>query len=323
MWQYIALLTLGLFFLWKGSDLTVSSAKRLADKYGISHTLIGLSVLSVGTSLPEIFTNVYSGIQVASGVDASGIAVGTVIGSEIGQITLILGITALVGTLRCQQDTIRRDGSMLLVAIAAMFLAALDGRITRLEGGLLVAGYVAYLVFLARTYRVVERISNDTERPPRDDIRPPIEAVRIAAGLAVLIIGGSLVVDNAVLLAGALDIATSLVGILVIGVGTSLPELSIAVAGVRRDAAAVSLGSLIGSNITDPMLSLGSGAVIAGFDVDKSLLRFDIPFWCLATIIALWLLRSGDEIGKQDRREGSLLIALFVVFVVLKLVVAW
>jgi len=318
MWQHVALLSLGLLLLYKGSDLCVSGAKRVADKYGIAHSFIGLTLLSVGTSLPEIFTNVYSGIEVHRGVDASGIAVGTVIGSEVGQITLILGVTALVGSLRAERHMLRREGLMLLLAVAALFVTGLDGHISRLEGALLCAGYVAYLVLLVRSYGVVDAVADPGDR--HSHTRTGHELLRIAAGVIVLVIGTTLVVQNAVSLATDLGIASSLIGVLVIGLGTSLPELSIAVAGVRNQAAAVSLGSLLGSNITDPTLSMGSGAVISGFDFDRALLRFDVPFWFGATVIALLLLRGG-ELGKQDRRKGGLLIALFVLFAALKLTV--
>jgi len=323
VWQHVTLLALGLFFLWKGSDVAVTSATKLADKYGISQTLVGLTILSVGTSLPEIFTNIYSGIQVAKGVDASGVAVGTIIGSEVGQITLVLGVTGLVGSMRCDAETLRRDGSMMLIAVAAMFLCCLDGHVSQVEGALLCATYIGYLLFLAHTTSVVKTIADSAQADAQPQIRTGVEIIRVVGGLAVLLIGTKLGVDNAVAIAPELGISQSMVGIFIIGVGTSLPELSIAVAGVRNKAAAVSLGALIGSNITDPLLSLGAGASIAGFDADKSLLRFDIPFWLLATLIALMLLRRGGGIGKGQRIEGALLISLFALFTVLKLSFDW
>jgi cation:H+ antiporter len=138
-------------------------------------------------------------------------------------------------------------------------------------------------------------------------------------GLTMLIFGSKFVVENALAIADIYGFAQSFVGVLIIGVGTGLPELSTALKGILRKAQGISLGTLIGSNITDPMLSLGSGALLSGFLVDKNLLYFDIPYWFFVTSIALILLKSKMRIGKEDRRQGMILISLYIIFLFLKI----
>ena len=201
------------------------------------------------------------------------------------------------------------------------FLVGIDGRVSRFEGALLCLSYAAYLWFVARTRRSGNGDELATET--KLETRTSFSILRIIAGLGVLLLGSKLVVDHSIELAAVLGAPQSLIGILFIGVGTSLPELSVAVTGMRRRAAGISLGLLIGSNITDPLLSLGSGAVIAGFRFDLDLLAFDIPFWLLSTLIALMLLRRRGEIGVGDRKEGALLVILFAAYVALKLGFDW
>jgi cation:H+ antiporter len=317
----IALLIVGILFLWKGSDYAVDGGKRLAAAFGIGETIFGLTIVSVGTSLPEIFTNIYSAVRIRGGTETSGIAVGTVIGSEIGQITLVLGVAALVGTMRVELNALRRDGAVMILALGAMAAVGLDGRVTQLEGGLLCLAYVGYLWYLARSYSIGARVQREIREGAEERIKVAVELLRMGAGLAIVLVGGTLVVNNATELATDLGVSQTLVGILVVGVGTSLPELSIGITGIRRDAAGLSLGALLGSNITDPTLSLGSGALISGFEFDTDLLRFDVPYWLFATLVALLFLRTEQSIGVEDRREGCALVVLFVGYVALKLTV--
>jgi cation:H+ antiporter len=320
MIKSIIFLLTGIFFLWLGSDFVVESARNLAKKFKISHALVGLTIISIGTSLPEIFTNIFSGIKKLSGINASGIAVGTNIGSDVTQITLILGLTALIGTMYTTKHTVRRDGLMILVSIIAMFIMGFDGVITRLEGVILFFSYIIYLIYISREAHLLKKINREIHnRHSRHKIKTTNQLCIFIIGLALLIFGTKLVVENAIFLADKLGLAQSFIGIMIIGVGTGLPELSTAIRGVLRNAQGISLGTLIGSNITDPLFSLGSGAMIAGFNFDKNLIYFDLPFWFLASIVALYLIHKKMKIGKEDRKEGLILIFLYIIFVIIKI----
>ena len=140
----------------------------------------------------------------------------------------------------------------------------------------------------------------------------------MAVGIALLIYGAEFVVNNALAIADTFGLAQSFLGVLIIGVGTALPEFSTAIRGILKKSEDISLGTLIGSNVTDPLFSTGLGAMVAGFSFPKDLLFFDIPFWFIASLIALLLIHKKMRIGKEDKKEGIILIMLFVIFVILK-----
>ena len=317
---HLLLLLAGILFLWFGSELVVESAKKLAKKFNISHAVIGLTVISIGTSLPEIFTNIMSGIKSSQGIEASGIAIGTNIGSCVTQITLILGIVALIGTLHANKKTIYRDGGMVLLAIVLMFLFGLNGRISQAEGLILITGYLIYLFFVSHDDKVIQHISAEIHHMNHKEINTIHNMIFITVGIALLILGSEFVVNNALYIAHVFGLAQSFIGVMIIGVGTGLPELSTAIKGILKKAEGISLGTLIGSNITDPMFSLGIGALITGFSVEKNLLYFDIPYKFFATVIALSLLYINMKIGKEDKKEGIILITLYLIFVAVKII---
>ncbi len=315
------LLILGIVFLVMGADRVVEAAKKLSLKFHVSHAFIGLTIISIGTSLPEIFTNVFSGIKTLEGIEASGIAVGTNIGSCLSQITLVLGLTALLGTMHITRKALFRDGFMILFSIALMFIFGLDGSVSRIEGVFLLGGYMIYLYILSRHHDVVKNVSSEirSKKQKHKEINILKNMVYITIGIVLLVVGSDLVVNNALKISEMFGLAQSFVGVMIVGVGGALPELSTAIKGVLKKAQGISLGTLMGSNVTDPMFSLGSGALISGFSFAKNLLFFDLPFWFFATIAALVLIRKDMGIGKKDRWKGIILLALYAVFVVLKI----
>jgi cation:H+ antiporter len=293
---------LGVLGLWFGSDLTVSAAKNI----------VGLTIASIGTSLPEIFTNVMAGFSILQGVDASGIAVGNIIGSDLGQITLMLGIVGMFATLHITRRSLRRDGTMMLVALALMFLASVDGYVSRFEGVTLVSVYVIYLGVLLRQEKLLEKVRS--HKKGRGNI--PLEALKCFTGIAIVIYAADLVVGNGVSVAVEMGVSNSLIGIFV-GLGTSIPELSVSVKAIMRNAGYLSLGNLIGSNITDPLLSFGLGASIAGVNVSKDVIQFDFIYWLVSTLIVLLLLFNHMNL---NRKESSVLILLYLLFIYLRIV---
>ena len=316
----ILLFALGIILLWFGAEFVIEATKKLARKFHIPEMAIALTVISVGTSLPEIFTNITSGLKVRQGIDASGIAIGTNIGSDITQITLILGLTALLGTMYATKKTIYRDGGMVLFSIIAFFYVGIDGRISQLEGVVFVAIYLIYLYFISRDAHVnFESIRNGVaDNNHNKDVKILVQFFFMAVGIALLIYGAEFVVNNALAIADTFGLAQSFLGVLIIGVGTALPEFSTAIRGILKKSEDISLGTLIGSNVTDPLFSTGLGAMVAGFSFPKDLLFFDIPFWFIASLIALLLIHKKMRIGNEDKKEGIILIMLFVIFVILK-----
>lgn len=316
MYPELLLLIVGLVGLWLGSLLVVESAKNIAKILGISQTLIGLGIISIGTSLPEIATNIKSGL-----VKASGIAIGTNLGSDIMQITFILGITAVIGTIIATKGIIKRDGFMVLGAIVLMFLIGITGyKVTRIEGIILIVLYLAYIFYISRKERFFvklgKKIGDNFSKHKSEGLK---DIVMMIFGIAILIYAADFVVNHALKLADYWGVAQSFIGVMIIGVGTGLPELSTAITGIFRKAHGISLGTLIGSNITNPMFSLGFGAIASGsfgLIFEKNLLFFDIPFLFIASVVALLLLGKNM---KLERKEGFVLLGLYALFVFFKI----
>jgi cation:H+ antiporter len=309
--QEIFWIFLGLLGLWFGSDLAVDAAKKIAAKLGISDLIVGLTIASIGTSLPEIFTNVMAGIKISQGIDplaSSGIAIGNIIGSNLGQITIILGIVGFIATLELTKKSLRRDGLMMLLALFLMYFAAMDGYVSRIEGIFLALVYVLYIIILIKQEKIVSKVRTKS-RGEKSGIL--INCLLSLVGLIIVIIAADLIISNGINLTKDMHISSSLIGIFV-GLGTSLPELSVSIKAVMRKSGRLSLGNLIGSNITDPLFSFGLGASIAGVTVTQEVLQFDFVFWMISTLIALLLLFNHLNI---NRKESSILILLYAMFI--------
>ena len=318
----IFILLLGLIGLYFGADAVVEGARKIALELKVSQTLLGLTIISIGTSIPEIMTNLFSGWKVSRGIEASGIAVGTNIGSDVTQITFILGVTALLGTLYITKRDLVRDGKMILFSIILVFIVGFtDGKVTVLEGIVLLVIYAFYLGKLAKDEKVLRKvIKNHKNHKNHFDIFK--NGAKLTLGLIILIIASKYVVESALTLSELWGVSQSFIGIMIVGIGTALPELSTALKGIMKGAHEISIGTILGSNITDPMLSLPLGAIATssiGLTFDKNLLWFDMPFWFIVSIIALFLLGRNLKIGKQEKKEGYILIALYLVFVFIKI----
>ena len=308
------LVALGLLGLTIGSGLVVRGALAIAQRTGVSPLVVGLTITSIGTSIPEIATNIAVGADVLAGVPASQIAVGNIVGSCMSQITLMLGLAGFAGLLVCPRRLLRRDGTIMVLAMLAMFSTSLDGTIGRLEGGLLATCYLAYLVGVFFHER---QWSDDSEEEQVE--LPAMTTGRalssLVVGLFIVVVSADVAVENAVSLARAAGVGSSLIG-LGIGIGTGLPELSVSVRALREKSGPLGLGNLMGSNITDPLLSTGLGALVAPVEVPPITVAFDFPFWMAATAVALLLLSSNLNL---NRRESGVLLIVFGLFVWVRL----
>jgi cation:H+ antiporter len=195
---------------------------------------------------------------------------------------------------------------MVLIAASIMYLFSLDGIVSRTEGIVLISVYLGYLLYLSRVEKIVEKVKLRKENPVLDFLI-------IAIGLIIIIYGANWVIENGVMLARQLNVGDVFIGIL-IGIGTSLPELSVSIKAVMKHSHRLSLGNMLGSNITDPLFSFGIGAAISGFSIEKAALLFYFPFWIIATLIALLMLFNHMNLNKK---EGSVLILLYGLFVYL------
>lgn len=304
----IFFLILGLIGVWFFAGVVVNSAQKIARHFNISEAFIGLTILSIGTSLPEISTHIIASIDILKGIEASGIAVGTNIGSNIIQITFILGFIALLTKVRSDKKILKRDYFVMLGSILLLFLLSLNSRISRIEGIILTGLYIAYLIWIAKKEKVVEK------NPFKTDYL--VDGLLIAVGIAALLYSANVVVSNALKISSLWNLSGSFIGTSIIGVSTALPELTVALRAILKGSTGISLGTLIGSNITNPLLALGIGAIISGYTISPVLTFFDLPFWFAVSLIALFFFWRKL---KLEKKEAIALIVLYLVYVAIKL----
>ena len=247
--QEVLLILFGLTGLWLGTELVIKGAVNIAEYYKLSQVFVGLAILSIGTDLPEIIIAINASLHNAIGnTDTSGIIIGNAIGSSFSQISIVLGTTGLVGYLTLKKRHLFEDGVMLLGSVLLVILLGFDGNITRIDGIVLIVVYLIYYFRLFHQERIGKKIKKEFSKHIRKDI------IYLIIGIIIIIFTSELVVDNSISFAEDFGIKQSFVGIIILGLGTSLPELALALNGVRKKASGLSVGNLIGSNIFDMLI---------------------------------------------------------------------
>lgn len=310
--MYIEILWLiaGFIVLWLGANLVVNAAIKIAKSLKISEGFIGLTVLSIGTSLPEIFAHLIASIRLLKGGDGvlSDVVMGANIGSNLIQITLIMGLIGLLVKVYSDKKILKIDFIVMLSSIILVFLFSFNGFISRTEGIILTVLYLIYLIYLSKEEKI------HTKKIFRTNYI--VDVLLMAAGFVLLLGGAKFVLDNAVKLTDLLGWSGLFVGTLVVGVGTALPELTTALTSIFKGKHSMSLGTLVGSNITNPLLALGVGAAISGYTVSRNLVLFDIPFWFIVSIFALGFFWNDLRLS---RKEASVLILFYLAYVIIKI----
>jgi len=304
-----ALLILGIIGLWLGTEILVRAAINIAQYYQLSQIFIGLSILAIGTDLPELVVAINASIQTINGIESSGVIVGTAIGSGIGQISVALGVSGYFSYLIITKDQLKKEGVVLLGSIVLLFLFALDGRIDRIEGiSMLLVYLIYYILLLGRQEK-----SDVKQKQP---INIYYNILFLIGGILIVIFTSELVVDNGIQLAERLGVSQSFIGIVLIGLGTSLPELAVSLNAAIKGASGLSVGNIIGSNIFDILVPIGIGATITPIAVDFDLVKIDIPF--LFVLSALVLLFFRKKKGLQKKEAVSLII-IYMHYVIFKI----
>jgi cation:H+ antiporter len=317
--EWIQLLGGGLL-LYFGAEWFVGGASALALALRVPQLLVGLTVVAYGTSAPEIIV----GVQAASAGHGE-VTLGNVIGSNIANIGLILGIAALIKPARVDGALRRRELPVLVASTAVITLLLLDGVVSCWEAGgvLLVAvGYTGWMIHAARGAASVAtaRVDAKTAGEAADAVGAPKPvgtlrtALTAAVGLAVLLIGGHLFVDGAVSVAHALGMSDRLVGLTIVAVGTSLPELVTSVIAARRGHSDLAVGNVVGSNIFNTFLCLGAAALAGSVGAPLHTLGVDLVALVVMTGLAAAFIRTERTIS---RLEGGVAVALYAVFTAL------
>jgi cation:H+ antiporter len=305
------LIIAGLIGLWLGTKWIINGALGIAKRFNLSHSFVGVAILAVGTDLPEVFVSVKAAILNLRGIESSGIITGNAIGSSISQITFILGIAGLLLSFTMAKKDLWRDGIALVTSIVLLFAFGIDGIISRLEGVILLMVYFIYYIILMRSKTV-----NIEDNSKGKNYSNFALTLFLLFGFAVLIFSSHLVVENAMKVAEKWGVAQSFIGIAIIGLGTSLPELAVSVGAAIRKSAGMSVGNIIGSNIFDGFIPIGLGATISTTNMEGSLLKFDLPVLLAVTLLVLFFLKTKRGISKF---EGVILIIIFVLYISTKL----
>ena len=298
----IVWLILGLALIVYGADWLVDGASSLARRWGLSEFVIGLTIVGMGTSAPEMVVSVIGAIQ-----GNADVAVGNVIGSNIFNVLLILGITALILPIPVTRENIRRDvplnlfvtGLLILLGMKLSIFSIGENLLSRWDGALFLLLFIAYLVFCFRSGKAEETPSVDA--PGR---KLWVSLLMVAGGLGALIIGGRLFVDNATDIARLLGVSDKFIAVTILAGGTSLPELATCVAAAIKKKGQLALGNVIGSNLFNILLILGTSAVITP-------LSFQDIDWVDLGVLALSALYLGTSVivGRRrvvDRLDGVL-----------------
>jgi cation:H+ antiporter len=309
-------LVVGLVCLVGGAELLVRGAASVATRFGIPPVIIGLTVVAFGTSAPEL------AVSVSAGFSGEGeVAFGNVAGSNIVNILLILGGSAVIGTLAVSQRIIRLDIPLLIGVSLIALLLSLDNEIGRLDGAVLFVGIVAYTGWLIRAARderadVLEEYDDAVDSLEVDVIDKPlaVQVSLVLAGLGVLIVGSQFLVTSATDIAEDLGVSDLVIGLTVVAVGTSLPELATSFLASLRGQRDIAVGNVIGSNLFNLMCVLGLTGVVSPdpVPVADSSLRVDYPVMLAATLVLVPIIWKGFEIR---RGEGLILMAFYGLYV--------
>ncbi len=314
----IACLALGLLIF--SADFFIEGAKGLARRGGLPEVVIGLTIVSIGTSLPEILVTTTAALDVASSPQVADFAIGSILGSVFVQITLIMGIVVVKNGLKIRESWLKRDGLIMLLAVLLLTFFLLTGYVLeRWEAGILVSLYIVYIGWLLKHRKVIQMEEDqncDGVEVRGSSWSTAAYLIMVIGGLAFAVFAAHHLVEYASLIALELNVPQAIVGTTVSGIGTSLPELTIAIMASKRSQG-VAIGTLIGSNITDPLLSIGLAGLISplaispvGFDFIVYIL---MPFTVLGCGIALLMMRTSYEFKKW---EGYTMILIYILFLI-------
>ncbi|MDA0717703.1 MAG: calcium/sodium antiporter [Cyanobacteria bacterium] len=299
----------GILLLFGGGELFVSGSTALALLLGIPQIVIGLTVVSLGTSAPELFVSLISTIQ---GNDA--IAISNVVGSNIFNVLVVLGLSALVVPLRVKSRLIRRDLPLLLGVSMAVWGMASGGRITWQAGLALLVGTVINIVWEMRTASENPDETDDIDE--NDRATPAVAAAKLAVGLLLLVVGSQVLVRGATAAAVGLGVSQTVIGLTIVAAGTSMPELVTSLVAAYRGKADLAIGNVVGSTLLNQLLILGLCGVASGgqgLEVDPVMVSRDLPIMVLTTVACLPIFWSN---GVITRFEGGILVGLYCLYLV-------
>ena len=288
--------------LW-GADRLTDGAVAVAEKMKMPQIVIGLTIVAMGTSMPEFCVSLISALK-----GTSDLAVGNIVGSNIFNTLLIVGVSALVAPMSIMKTTVRKDIPFALVASALLLIMCLDGDISRIDAAIL---FVMFLIFMYITLRGAKAQGTDVEEKEKKPMATWLSVVWILVGLACLIGGSNLFVDGATAVATTLGVSEAVIGLTIVAGGTSLPELATSVVSARKGNSGIAIGNVLGSNVFNILAILGLTGVISPMTL-KGITMTDLSMMVIS-IILIWLFSFTKY--KIERWEGAILTAVFVGYI--------
>lgn len=309
----------GLILLVAGGELLVRGAVQAAERIGISPLVIGLTLVGFGTSMPELVTSVQAGLN-----GSPGIAYGNVVGSNIANILLIAGVSALLCPIVVARSALRRDAAVMLAVAAGFAVLAWVMPMGRIVGAGLIAllvGYIWFVIYQERgaadggalhdkSLALSEADPSLTQHAPAKGLITPL--LIAVAGLVLVVAGGSLLVNGAVALARGFGVSETVIGLTIVAVGTSMPELVTSVIAAMKRQGDVAFGNVVGSNIYNILGIGGTTALIAPSNVPTEIVSFDAPMMVAVSLLLVLFAATGLRVG---RREGAVLLAGYVGYI--------
>ena len=310
MTETLLVFLLGLVALYVGADLMIRGASRLARHLGVNALVIGLTVVAMGTSMPELLVGVVAAVR-----GNGDIAIGNVVGSNVANIALILGIAAVIRPIRVQMRLLVREVPLMIFASLAFYIFVLDAELSRWDGLTLLVGFVAYTLYLlesARRESPALEVEYQRFVPTGGTLWGHV--LLTAVGLALLLVGAHLVVSGAAVAAEVLGISELAVGLTIVALGTSLPELATAVAASVQNEGDILVGNVVGSNVFNILAVLGCSATANDVSVAASVIHVEAPVMLAVSVLVLPFVWTTL---KLTRMEGGILLAAYAAFVIL------
>lgn len=296
----IILVVVGVALVLWGADRLTDGATALAQRMNVPQIVIGLTVVAMGTSMPEFFVSMVSAIK-----GTPDLAVGNVVGSNIFNTMFIVGISAAVAPMAISRSAVRKDIPFAVVATLMLSVMCMDGNISRTDAGIL---FALFIVFMVYTLRLARKGAVDVEEKKKEDLSVVMSSVFIIVGLACLIGGSNLFVNGASAIAKALNVSDAVIGLTVVAMGTSLPELATSVVAARKGRSAMAMGNVIGSNVFNILMILGVTGMITPMQIE-GITMTDMGVM-LVGMVLMWMFSYTKY--KVARWEGFVLAAMFV-----------
>lgn len=297
-------IVLGIILVLWGADRMTEGSVALAERFNVSQLTIGLTIVAMGTSLPEFCVSLVSALK-----GTPDLAVGNIVGSNIFNALLIVGVAAMVTPISITLTTVRKDIPFALVASVLLMMMCFDGKISRLNGAILLAMFAIFMVITFKTAGQDPQTQND-DKPAKKPMKLWLCVVFIIAGLGALILGSELFVNGATKVATLLGVSQAVIGLTIVAGGTSLPELATSVVAARKGNSGIAIGNVLGSNVFNILFILGVTGVISPMHM-QGITMMDLSVMVTAMIM-LWLF-SYTKLT-LERWEGAVLTATFLIY---------